>query len=70
MTMVNLKVENAAKMAIVYSKVTSAEGSSAVADILRIRDGKLVEHWDGVQPVPPDREMPITTACFNSFHKF
>lgn len=51
-------------LVVVHSKVTSTEGISAVVDILRIRDGKLVEHWDVVQAVPPDSEMPHGNGMF------
>jgi len=51
-------------LVVVHSKVTSADGISAVVDILRIRDGKLVEHWDVVQSVPPDSEMPHSNGMF------
>ena len=51
-------------LVVVYSKVTSADSILAVVDILRIRDGKLVEHWDVVQPVPPDSEMPHDNGMF------
>lgn len=47
---------------VVYSKVTSNQGVSAVVDILRVRDGKLVEHWDVVQPVPA--KMPHKNGMF------
>ncbi len=49
---------------LVYSKVTSTAGISAVVDILRIRDGKLVEHWDIVEPVPADAAMPHKNGMF------
>jgi len=49
---------------VVYSKVTSTQGISAVVDILRIRDGQLVEHWDVVQPVPADKDMPHKNGMF------
>jgi predicted SnoaL-like aldol condensation-catalyzing enzyme len=49
---------------VVYSKVTSTAGISAVVDILRIRDGQLVEHWDVVQPVPADKDMPHKNGMF------
>ena len=51
-------------LVVVQAKVTSSEGVSAVVDILRVRDGKLVEHWDIMQPVPPDSEMPHDNGMF------
>ena len=51
-------------LVVVHSKVTSSGGGSAVVDLLRIRDGKLVEHWDVVQPVLPDSEMPHDNGMF------
>lgn len=49
---------------VAYSKVTSTQGVSAVVDILRVRDGKLVEHWDVVESVPADKDMPHTNGMF------
>ena len=49
---------------VVYSKVTSIDGISAVVDILRIRDGKLVEHWYVLQPVPDAKDMPHKNGMF------
>lgn len=46
----------------VYSKVTSAQGVSAVVDMIRVRDGKMVEHWDVVQTVPD--KMPHDNGMF------
>lgn len=40
-------------MVVVFSRVTSELGTSAVVDFIRVRDGVMVEHWDVVQPVPP-----------------
>jgi len=46
----------------VYSKVTSPQGVTAVVDLIRVRDGKLVEHWDVMQPVPDT--MPHDNGMF------
>ncbi|WP_431968984.1 nuclear transport factor 2 family protein [Nocardia sp. bgisy134] len=35
-----------------------AERGSAVVDIWRLEDGKIVEHWDVVQPVPDAAQIP------------
>jgi len=51
-------------LVVAYSKVTSDQGISAVVDILRVRDGKLVEHWDVVESVPADEDMPHTNGMF------
>lgn len=51
-------------LVVVYSKVTSSQGTSAVVDILRVRDGKLVEHWDVVQAVPSEDDMPHNNGMF------
>lgn len=49
---------------VAFSKVQSPAGLSAVVDILRVRDGKLVEHWDVVQPVPAEEAMPHKNGMF------
>ena len=51
-------------LVVIHSKVTTIGGVAAVVDILRIRDGKLVEHWDVFQPVLPDSEMPHSNGIF------
>lgn len=35
----------------VHSKKNSADPGNAVVDIFRLEDGKIVEHWDVIQPV-------------------
>lgn len=45
-----------------YSKVTSSQGVSGVVDLIRVRDGKMVEHWDVIQPVP--KKMPHDNGMF------
>jgi len=46
----------------VYSKVTNPQGVSGVVDLIRVRDCKMVEHWDVVQPVPA--KMPHNNGMF------
>lgn len=46
----------------VYSKVTNPDGVAGVVDLIRVRDGKMVEHWDVVQPVPS--KMPHKNGMF------
>ena len=38
----------------VHSKRTPESRGNAIVDIFRLEDGKVVEHWDVVQPVPEE----------------
>lgn len=51
-------------LVVVHSKVTGSAGVDAVVDIMRIRDGKLVEHWDVIQPAPAAEDMPHKNGMF------
>lgn len=51
-------------LVVVYSKVTSEYGDSAVVDIFRVREGMLVEHWDVIQAVPAAEDMPHNNTMF------
>ena len=39
-----------------FLKPNSSDLGRAVVDIFRVEDGKLVEHWDVIQPVPLQAE--------------
>jgi predicted SnoaL-like aldol condensation-catalyzing enzyme len=39
---------------------TPADRGQAVAETFRVRDGKIVEHWDVVQDVPATSANPNT----------
>ena len=43
-----------------YSKVTFNGTELAVFDIFRIENGKIVEHWDNMEPIPPRKEWANT----------
>lgn len=41
---------------VTYSEVDLAGTEMAVFDIFRVHEGKIVEHWDNMEPVPPRSE--------------
>ena len=45
-------------LVFVHARYTAAPGAPeiAVAEVFRVRDGKLVEHWDVISP-PPDKVL-------------
>lgn len=50
---------------VIYSKVEVSGKQMAVVDMLRVRDGILVEHWDVLQEVPAAIDMPHTNGMFS-----
>ncbi len=36
----------------VHSKMTPSERGRAIVDIFRVKDGRIVEHWDVIQAIP------------------
>jgi len=45
---------------VTYSKATFNGAELAVFDIFRIENGKIVEHWDNMEPIPPRSEWANT----------
>ncbi|KQN82150.1 polyketide cyclase [Sphingomonas sp. Leaf67] len=41
-----------------HGRADPASAGGAVADIYRLRDGKIVEHWDVIQPIPATARNP------------
>ena len=53
-------------LVIAHSRLVLPDGAGemAVADIYRIDDGSIVEHWDSVQPVPAE-QVPADNSMFD-----
>jgi predicted SnoaL-like aldol condensation-catalyzing enzyme len=44
----------------VHSRNNLTDRGRAIVDIFRVADGKIIEHWDVIQPVPAKAENPNT----------
>lgn len=43
-----------------HIKLNPKDRGQAAVDIFRVRDGKIVEHWDVIQDIPEKAENPNT----------
>lgn len=43
-----------------HVKINPADAGQAAVDIFRVKDGKIIEHWDVLQNVPPKAENSNT----------
>ncbi len=49
----------------VFSRAAPDDKGEAVVDIFRFNDdGKIVEHWDVIQPMPKPEEMAQQNGMF------
>ncbi len=54
------KVIGQGNYVVSYSKAISKGQELAVFDIYRIENGKIVEHWDNMEPIPPRSQWANT----------
>ena len=50
------KIMGQGNFVMVYSQVFLHEEIAVVFDLFRVEDGKIVEHWDNMEPIPPREE--------------
>ena len=49
---------------LVLSKGTFGERSTSYYDLYRLQDGKIAEHWDTLEPIPPRPNWKNTNGKF------
>ena len=54
-------VDNDLALVHLFGRGKPGTNGAAVADIYRLEDGRIVEHWDVLQPVAPDSDPLATT---------
>jgi hypothetical protein len=54
----NIVAEGDFVMAHVHGVRVPGQPGTAIVDILRLEDGRIVEHWDVMQPIPDESANP------------
>jgi predicted SnoaL-like aldol condensation-catalyzing enzyme len=54
----NIFAERDFVIAHVHGVRVPGQRGSAIVDIFKLEDGKIVEHWDVIQPIPEEAENP------------
>lgn len=57
-TIKRILVDGDLAMIHVHGRTGAGDRGGAVADIFRMENSKIVEHWDVVQPIPEDSPNP------------
>jgi predicted SnoaL-like aldol condensation-catalyzing enzyme len=58
------KVLGKGNFVLVVSEGTFGGRSTSYYDFYRIRDGKIAEHWDTLEPIPPRADWKNATGKF------
>lgn len=58
------KVLGEGNFVLAVSEGSFSERPASFYDLLRVEDGKIAEHWDTIEPIPPEEEWKNTNGKF------